>query len=351
MKIFKFKCIVIIIVSFFYQNSYSQQNRNHYFKQDYFTIISYNVENLFDTINNPMKEDDEFLPRSKKGWNTDRYKKKIEDLSLVLKSVNKNELPELVGLIEVENRKVVKDLISSTHLKNGDYEIVHEESPDARGIDVALIYRKSEFQYHEHEKIEITYNFEPETTTRDILYVKGKLANGAFLYVFVNHWSSRRKGVEASEPKRLYAASLLRAKVDSIFKKDKNAKIVIMGDFNDEPVNKSLAGVLNTNPTKLFEKKSSLHNLMYLKDLLGLGTYNYRGSWNMLDNIIVSTALLNAKSGYRVSTDGGQIYSSRWMLYDNVKTGDFTPSRTYGGPNYYGGVSDHLPVFVILKKD
>lgn len=349
MKIIKCISFSLIIITFFVQANYSQNNQ--YSNKDYFTIISYNVENLFDTINNPLKEDDEFLPTSKKEWNSDRYKKKINDLALVLKSINNNELPELVGLIEVENRKVVEDLISSTHLKNGDYGIVHEESPDARGIDVALIYRKSEFQYLEHQKITVKFDFEPETTTRDILFVKGKLSNNENLFVFVNHWSSRRDGQEASEPKRVHAASLLKAKVDSIFKKEKNAKVVIMGDFNDEPVNKSLSETLNAKAKQQNQKNNGLYNLMYDKDLLGLGTYNYHGNWNMLDNIIVSTSLMNANAGYRISSDGGQIYSNRWMLYDNVKTGEFTPNKTYGGSNYYGGVSDHLPVFVILKKE
>jgi predicted extracellular nuclease len=339
---------LIIIILFSYEYSFSQENG--YKNDKYFTIISYNVENLFDTINNPQKEDDEFLPTSKKGWNTDRYEKKIKDLSLVIKSINKNELPEIVGLVEVENRKVVEDLVNSRHLKEGGYGIVHEESPDARGIDVALVYRKSEFKYLLHEKITVKFDFEPETTTRDILYVKGQLSNNEKLHVFVNHWSSRRDGMEASEPKRTHAATLLRMKVDSILKKEKDAKIVIIGDFNDEPVNKNLFEVLNATAKQPMPKNNSLYNLMYDKDLLGLGTYNFRGNWNMLDNIIVSTSLLDAKNGYRVSSDGGQIFSARWILYDNVKTGDFTPNRTYGGPNYYGGVSDHLPVFLILKR-
>ncbi len=345
----KLSYTLILFFLFLFEYSYSQENG--YTQDNYFTIVSYNVENLFDTINNPQKEDDEFLPNSKKNWNTDRYNKKIKDLSLVIKSINKNELPEIVGLVEVENRKVVEDLVNSKHLEEGNYGIVHEESPDVRGIDVALIYRKSEFKYLSHEKIAVRFDFEPETTTRDILYVKGQLANNEILHVFVNHWSSRRDGMDASEPKRTHAASLLRAKVDSIIKKEKNAKIVIIGDFNDEPVNKSIFEVLKANAKQPMLKNNSLYNLMYDKDLLGLGTYNFRGDWNMLDNIIISTSLLNANNGYRVSSDGGQIFSARWMLYDNVKTGDFTPNRTYGGPNYYGGVSDHLPVFVLLKKE
>jgi len=331
-------------------NNAISQNK-HYSEEDYFTIVSYNVENLFDTINNPNKEDDEFTPDSKKNWNSDRYGKKLKDLSKVIASINKNELPELVGLIEIENKNVVKDLVSTKFLRVGGYAIVHEESPDVRGIDVALIYRKEEFKYLEHEKITIKYDFEPKTTTRDILYVKGQLKNKEILYVFINHWSSRRKGLEASEPKRVHAAIKLKEKVDSIFQKDKKAKIVIIGDFNDEPTNKSLNQVLGAANKLNSKEKMILYNLLFDKHLLGLGTYNYKGNWNMLDNIIVSKSLLSKNHGYRVSTDGAMIFSKRWMLYDNVKVGSLTPNKTYGGPNYYGGVSDHFPVYFMLKKE
>ena len=343
--------VLISIVLLYLSLTLIQAQNNNYKKENYFTIISYNVENLFDTINDPNKEDDEFLPTSKKNWNSDRYKKKLKDLSRVISSINRNELPEIVGLIEVENISVLQDLVATKFLKKGDYAIVHEESPDARGIDVALIYRKMEFTYLEHEKITVNFEFEPETTTRDVLYVKGKLKNNEILHVFVNHWSSRRNGQAESEPKRLHAAALLRGKVDSIFRKDKNAKIVILGDFNDMPENKSLNEVLNASNKQNTKDKKTLYNLMYDKHLFGFGTYNYKGNWNMLDNIIVSKPLLQENPGYKISTDGGQIFSERWMLYDNVKIGYMTPNKTYGGPNYYGGVSDHFPVYVILKKE
>ena len=337
----------VFIIAFAFQ---ANGQSKFYNSNDNFTIAFYNVENLFDTINNPDKIDEQFLPESDKKWNTGRYKKKINDLGHVISSLNINELPEIVGLCEIENKAVVTDLVNSRFLAKGDYGIVHEESPDARGIDVALIYRKSEFKYLSHEIYQINFDFEPETTTRDILYVKGQFKDGEILHVFVNHWSSRRGGQEASEPKRVQAAKVLRAKVDSIFKTDKKAKIVIIGDFNDEPTNKSIHEVLNATNKLRPDTKTELYNLMFDKSVNGLGTYNFRGNWNMLDNIIVSKNLLNCKKGYMVTPDGGQILKKRWMIYDNVKTGQFTPSRTYGGPNYYGGISDHFPVYFILRK-
>ena len=325
------------------------QNK-HYKKGNNFTIVFYNVENLFDTINNQDKIDEQFLPDGIKKWNTGRYNKKINDLGKVISSININELPELIGLCEVENKAVLKDLINGRFLSKEKYAVVHEESPDARGIDVALLYRVNEFKYLNHKIYRIFYDFEPETTTRDILYVKGELKNGEVLHVFVNHWSSRRDGQEVSEPKRLQSAKILRSKLDSVLKGNRKAKIVILGDFNDEPINKSLYEVLNATNDLRSGNYRELYNLMFDKSLNGAGTYNFRGNWNMLDNIIISQSLLTNKKAYVASPDGGQIFRKRWMMYDNVKTGQMTPSKTYGGPNYYGGISDHFPVYVILRK-
>lgn len=341
--------VIVLIMSVLISHCACAQHTS-YQKENFFTIMSYNVENLFDTIDDPNKNDNEFLPDSSNHWNSDRYQKKIRDIARVINAVNKNELPELLGLMELENSRVLQDLISNKLLQPGDYGFVHEESPDERGIDVALLYRKNEFQYLGHEKIPIIFDFEPETKTRDILYVKGKIGQGEILHVFVNHWSSRRDGEELSEPKRLFTAGILRAKLDAVFKKDKDAKIVILGDFNDEPSNKSLCEILMASNNPYPKNKNELYNLMFDKHLLGMGTYFYRGNWNMLDNLIISGSLLNSPGKFEVSGDGGQIFQARWMMYDNVKTGEMTPNRTYGGSNYYGGISDHLPVYLILKK-
>lgn len=342
--------IVILTLSLAYCSSKSVDNGSKKSnKSNEFVIMSYNVENLFDTIDEPKKADEIFLPNSEKHWNTKRYKKKINDLARVISSINKAALPDLVGLAEVENRQVVEDLANSDFLKKGDYGIVHQESPDIRGIDVALMYKKSTFTYIEHEAIEVNYDFDPSTKTRDILYVKGKINNDEILHVFVNHWSSRREGMEKTEPKRLHAASLVRKKVDEILKADKDAKIIIVGDFNDEPQNKSLSQILNAGNSKKQDDRK-LYNLLYSKDLADKGTYNYKGNWNMLDNIVVSKALLDSQKGYVVSSAEAEIFQQSWMMYYNKRYDTYTPSKTYGGPNYYGGVSDHLPVYIALVK-
>lgn len=304
------------------------------------TLVFYNVENLFDTIDDPKINDEEFLPQSDKHWNSKRYNKKINDLAHVISSIDTLELPEFVGLAEIENRQVLKDLIHSKYLAPGKYQIVHVDSPDKRGIDVALLYRKGEFRELSHEAIHV----DPGFATRDILYVYGKLGKDK-IHLFVNHWPSRWGGQEKSEPNREVAAQTLKNKVDEILSKDPQAKIIIMGDMNDEPTDKSIAEVLGAkSPTA----KAQLHDLMIPLDEQNKGTYSYRGNWDMLDNLIVTNSLLRGK-GFVVTDQLGQIFHAKWMEYTN-KNGEMSPNRTYGGPNYYGGISDHFPVYMQLVK-
>ena len=308
-------------------------------------VVFYNVENLFDTVEDTTIWDDEFLPDSTKDWTPERYYKKLVDLTKVLTEISEDDLPEIVGVCEVENRQVVEDLFATDSLISGKYKIIHEESPDFRGIDVALAYNSELFSELHHEKIRYSFSFEPETTTRDILYAK-LLSCGDTLHFFVNHWPSRRGGQEQSEPKRLKAATVLRTKIDSILLKDKSAKIIAMGDFNDYPNNKSMTEVMNCEPGA----NQRLTNLTYQFHEEGLGTYNYRGEWGMLDQFIVSDGLLYSAEGCATSDSSAAIFKEDWMMYF-PKEGSPSPNRTYGGPNYYGGYSDHLPIRLTLYCD
>jgi len=314
-----------------------------------FRIGFYNVENLFDTIDIDGKADEEFTPASKKKWNTERYYKKLNDLAKVVDAMN---YPAILGLCEVENATVLKDFVAETSLKNHDYNYVHFESPDFRGIDVAMIYQKNIFQVLNSEAIEINFPKsiigEKKYTTREILYVKGVFAKKDTLHIYINHFPSRRGGLEASEPKRTYVAKQLMKSVNSVFSKNKNAKILLMGDFNDEPDNNSITNTIgaknypdNSSPTTLINCAAEL-------DSKEKGTYNYRGNWNMLDQIIVSNALLQKNGNLKIGEF--HIFQKEWMMYKSDKYG-WTPNRTYGGPNYYGGFSDHLPVFVEIRVD
>jgi predicted extracellular nuclease len=330
--------LLTLIVHSFINAGYNK-NRN-------LTVVFYNVENLFDTENTPGGNDAEFTPESEKKWTHERYHRKLEDISKVLASVNQKELPEIIGLCEVENRKVLNDLVKTGALTNGKYQIVHFESPDFRGIDVALLYRPDEFKVTWSIPVKVSFADDPNFTTRDILYVKGKTLNREEFHIFVNHWPSRIGGLEQTEPKRISVAQLLKSKIDSVQNVNPDANFIVMGDMNDEPSNKSLKEVLGAKSPK--QKSAGLVNLMFPMHEAKLGSYNYQGNWNMLDNIIVSTGLLDNK-GFQCVDKQGFVYREEWMEYKTSK-GEVSPNRTYGGPNYYGGVSDHFPVFTKLSR-
>lgn len=308
------------------------------------TVVFYNVENLFDTIDNPDFLDDDFTPTGKLLWDSKRYNKKLSDLARVLTEAASPALPAAIGLCEVENRSVVEDLMKTEGLKKGRFKIVHEESADARGIDVAFAYDPGRMSKLHHEKIRYAFPFDTATTTRDILYVK-MLAGADTLHFFVNHWSSRRGGQEESEAKRLVPANIVRHRSDSLMGVDRNARIIIMGDFNDYPDNRTMTEVLRSVP----RSGSGLTNLTYNLHTTGKGTYNYKGEWGMLDQFIVSDGLLNSTTGLVCTDTAASIFKPDWLLYTNERTGDQSPSKTYGGEKYHGGFSDHLPIVLRMN--
>jgi predicted extracellular nuclease len=340
------KYITFLIVIFLTFNCNGQNPEQE------FTVVFYNVENLFDTEDEPAKEDDEFTPGSKLAWDQEKYNKKINDLAHVISSVNPSELPEIAGLAEVENDKVLDDLVLSEQLKKGNYSVIHYDSPDERGMDVALIYRPDEFTAEYSKAVPVVFPFDSTETTRDILYVKGKTKDGEIIHIFVNHWKSRSEGVQETEPRRIYTAVTLRKEIDLIMNREPDAKIIIIGDLNDEPTNRSVHEMLAANNKRKNVNPRELYNLMYdMHNNGNVGSYFYRGTWNMLDNLIISQPLLNDKSRYHTDFDGGKIFRQEWMLYKDEKYKESVPNRTYGGPEYYGGISDHLPVYVILRRN
>jgi len=330
--------LAISVVISFFVTSFAEGG---FSKKRNLTVVFYNVENLFDTENTKGGNDAEFTPQGANKWTADRYVKKVNDISTVLSSVNKKELPEIIGLCEIENRKVLDDLVKTKLLKEGNYEIEHFESPDFRGIDCALLYRPDEFKVIKSTKIHVAFADDPKYTTRDILYVKGETRNKEEFHIFVNHWPSRIGGLEQTELKRVAVAQLLKSKIDSVLKINRIANILVMGDMNDEPSNKSISEVLAAKSPEV--KNATLVNLMFPVHKNKKGSYNYRGNWNMLDNIIVSAGLLD-DNGFQCVEKQGFVFHEKWMEYED-KTNGMTPNRTYGGPNYYGGVSDHFPVF------
>ncbi len=308
-----------------------------------FHLVFYNVENLFDTKDDPKTLDDDFTPAGKKNWSDNRYDRKIAQLTKVIKSMTERHgyNPAIIGLSEIENRKVVEDLAKKLSSPGKEYVVVHEESGDRRGIDVALMYRSDLMSEMTHEALRISF-IKGNYRSRDILYVKTKMINGEELNVFVNHWPSRREGAKESEPKRVAAARALRSKVDEVMGDDKNAKIIIVGDFNDYPDNLSITSELGA--TGDFKTKSDLYNLAYVLNANDKGTYNYKGDWGMLDQAIVTKSLLEGE-GISTTAQGMKIYQEKFMMYYDKKHHESYPSRTYGY-KYYGGFSDHLPIIV-----
>ena len=309
------------------------------------TVTFYNVENLFDTINDPEKQDDDFTPDGKYGWNTARYQEKTTKLAEAIAATGEGDLPALVGLCEVENEAVLTDLAASPALAAGGYGIVHYTSLDVRGIDVALLYRKKLFTPRHEETLFVNLGSD-KRPTRDILYVSGTLngKKGPLLHVFINHWPSRYGGQEKSEPNRKAAASVLREAVDAILTADPNAAVIAMGDFNDYPDNVSISEVLSA---KGKDQSGLLVNLMQGEDEALRGTYNYRGEWGFLDQIMVSRSMYEG-GPIMVKPGSAAPFSTPEMLFTDPKYGDEKPNRSYGGTNYYGGYSDHLPVRATL---
>lgn len=311
-----------------------------------YTFGFYNVENLFDTENDPLTNDDDFTEDGSKEWNKERYQDKLGKISEVISSIPGSSLPVAFGLCEVENKTVVSDLIQTGGLKEGKYEIIHYDSQDERGIDNALIYRKDILKILSSKAITPDISFDGEEDhTRDILYVKAMFKkNNSIIHFFVNHFPSRGGGQEKSEPKRLAVAKVLVEAIAEIRFEDNNASIIAIGDFNDMPDNTSIREVLGACPVN---EGCYLSNLSYPFHLKNQGTYNYRGSWNVLDQIIVSKPLTNKENSIHIDNNEAKIMQAPFVMYTS-EDGTTTPNRTYGGKNYYGGFSDHLATYSTL---
>jgi len=308
----------------------------------------YNVENLFDLVDNPKIEgEDQFLPGGEKDWTRERLNKKLADLSKVIAALgNGTSAPAVLGLCEVENSSVLEELLDNDVFSKGNFKYLHKDSPDKRGIDVCLAYNADIVSVLDWEALKIKFPKEPDYTSRDIVYAHLDIKQSDKIHLFVNHWPSRYNGKEISEPRRMQAALTINEKVETILTKNPNAKIVLMGDFNDEPTDRSIKEVLNTTIDK-----SNLENAKFLNAFHHLvnddkkGSYNYKGEWNFLDQIIISKNLYNNKDGYSSNGEAGVLYK-KWMLY-NSKYDGLKPNRTFGR-DYYGGFSDHLPVYIDL---
>lgn len=317
-------------------------------KSDIYPIAFYNVENLFDTNRDYNIQDEEFTPEGRNQWTEDKYNKKLNNLADIISQLGRERNKDgfaILGVAEVENRKVMEDLISKTKLSTTNYQIVHHDSPDARGIDVGLIYNPKYFKVNSYTTYPFTLPGNKKIRTRDILVVSG-LLNGEPISILVNHWPSRRG--DDSSPLRERAGSICKHISDSIYKQNPKAAIVIMGDMNDDPKDKSTSIALGAKKEMNQVKEGGLFNTLWKLHESGRGTLCYRDQWNLFDQIIISQSLL--KSGKsNLDYIQSEIFSRDYMFQQSGKYKGY-PLRTFSGSNFLNGYSDHFPTLIYLKK-
>ncbi|MCB9233246.1 MAG: endonuclease/exonuclease/phosphatase family protein [Bacteroidia bacterium] len=311
----------------------------------------YNVENLFDTVDQPGVIDEEYTPEGSNHWDAPKYQKKLENISAVIADLGTSTSPDgvaILGLSEIENRFVLEDLVKMPAIADRNYQIVHHDGPDERGVDCALIYNPKYFTLESSQSVRLRFKDAPEDKTRDQLVVTGTLM-GERIHVLVAHWPSRRGGMKASQPKRLAAAALGRSIVDSILEAEPGAKIFYMGDLNDDPVNNSVRKVMNAG-----DKTENLHADESFNPMLdlyrkGIGTLAWGDSWNLFDQIIVTPGLLG-KNFASWQYYAAKVYNKAYLTQSDGTFAGY-PFRTFAGGAWLGGYSDHFPVYMLLIRE
>lgn len=345
------KRFAVFYILLFFILSVQAQSGRRYLR---LTVSFYNVENLFDTINDPHIRDGEFTPTGRNRWDYKKYQRKLENLSHVISQIG-GMGPTILGVSEVENRGVLEDLIATPKLRDKNYGIVHYDSPDERGIDVGLLYLKNVFQVSDSKAHTVFIPEDPEDKTRDILQVSGFI-DGEKFHFMVGHWPSRSGGEAASMHKRMAAAKVMRRVTDSLLAIDPTSHVVLMGDFNDDPVSASVVKGLRIKKSDNNLPYNELFTPMLRLYKKGIGTLAYRDVWNLFDIIVVNGNLLGKDySRFRLYTDpksknSAFVFNKPFLLQ---KDGPYKgyPLRTIVGGEYQGGYSDHFPVYIYLVKE
>ena len=330
-----------VVAFLFVATSWAQGRKQP--RYDLYSVAFYNLENLFDTVHDAGKNDYDFLPDGRYTWGTRKYEAKLKNLARVLSELSREEVPQgpaCIGVAEVENHRVLDDLLKQPLLSQ--YKYVHYEGPDKRGIDCALLYDPTQFKV-KHSKLVLSMPFQGDTThlTRGFLIVDGELA-GKRLCFIVNHWPSRG----ADSPVRVHAARQVKALKDSLFREDRKLKLVVMGDLNDDPMDESLQ-TLGARKYPDEVKKREFYNPWWetLEDD-GIGTLCYRGKWNLFDQILITRPLLKARRGLRYK--GHEVFRPDYLFQHGEYEG--YPLRTHGGRKWLNGYSDHLPTIIYLER-
>ena len=312
--------------------------------QKKYNIVFYNVENLFDTWDDPETADEEFTPLNERHWTRERFEAKIKMIYKTLITVGSGQFPDIIGLAEVENIWVIEQLISKTPLNQIPYGIIHKESPDPRGIDVALLFRKDRVNPLDFEFIPIASMGKYFFKSRDILHFTGEIEKEK-IHFFVNHWPSRSGGYIETKEKRNITARIVRQSLDSLYFKNPDANILLMGDFNATPKEKCFTNILKALPYPGNNDPSFLINLSTSWTKNADGTIRNGGQWETFDQIIISNNLLSNKV-LQIDLEQSGICNFDFLLEPDPNFLGKKPFRTYLGPKYHGGTSDHLPVKV-----
>jgi len=311
----------------------------------------YNLENLFDTIDSPDTYDYEFLPSGKKVWNSERYNKKLEKMAEVISQIGDEHIkggPHILGVSEIENRLVLEDLVKTKRLKTSNYGVIHYDSPDERGVDVGLLYRKDYFKILHTSSHVLKFDFDSTDETRAQLVVTG-IYDGDTLNFIVNHWPSRGGGELASRPKRNAAGDLSRHLVDSLLAINSNAKIIMMGDLNDNPDNPSVKKHFNSNRNIKKLKGTQMYNPYYNVYKKGVGTTAYRDAWSLFDQLIISQGLISQNKSTYVYWKAN-IFRKKFLIGNSGRYKGY-PKRTFSFDRFQNGYSDHFPVYLFLIKE
>ena len=322
------------------------QAQNH---QNEFSVLFYNVENLFDTRDDSITIDEEFTPTGDRRWTYTKLNEKLLNISKVILNASGWEPPQMIGLCEVENRFVLEKLLNDTPLKTFPYKIIHKESPDERGIDVAFLYNEDSFYPLFYQFYPLKHENDSVEETREILYVSGILNETDTLHFFINHWPSRYGGLLETQSLRNLAAQTLRKHYNALQKEYNNPKVIILGDFNDQPQDESIGHVLKTTGSDNDFGMSDIINLSEKWTNEETGTIKYQSQWSVFDQVMVSGSLLAERSGIVTDPSMAKIVKLPFLLEKDERYGGTKTYRTFIGYRYHGGFSDHLPVLLRLK--
>jgi len=340
---------MLIMVFTFFVNSLNAQEAKSY---KVACVGFYNLENLFDTEDDPAIRDEEYTPDGRKAWDETKYSNKLKNMAHVISNLGTDVSPDgmaVLGVCEVENKRVLEDLVKEEKLKGRDYKIVHYDSPDRRGIDVGLLYQEKYFKVKNSVSYELKFKDFPDYKTRDQLVVTGNM-DGEDVSIIVAHWPSRSGGQTASEPRRIEAAKLGKHIIDSLLTDNPAAKIILMGDLNDDPVNKSVKNYIQAKgKVSKMKSQDDMYNTMYASYKEGNGTLAWNDAWNLFDQLIISNALLSEDASSYVFHKS-YVYNKPYMKQTEGRYKGY-PKRTHAGGEYLNGYSDHFPVFLVLKKE